>query len=347
MDIVCQTWSFPLKPERHPQWLIVQIDHADTNHKQYPHLHQYLAALLLQNRLARVVVDEAHIALTHAHFRPVMDTLTWLASLGVNLVVMTATLPPQCEANLMNRFGSPFYKVLRAPSVRANIEYSVVDCPPDPDTRQQTVTRRVCEYYRARQATLAPGEVIIVFCLGKQGCEAFAAQLGIPPFHSECPEEQLADTLQGLRRGKFSGVAATSLLSVGFDLRGVRCVIHAELPRNVLDYEQAVGRAGRDGRLAEAVVFVDQSKRMHSVPRQDTFGVQAIIHMVTDDTTCRRVRPSHVLDGIGYNCPSIPDAKFCDVCSRQRDHPDLAGFSSEYPPDLLQPSRLRTGEFFS
>jgi superfamily II DNA helicase RecQ len=342
--ITCANWSTTLSLESHPQWLIVQVEHADPNHHACSRLQTYLASLHLRGRLARIVVDEAHTILTQSHFRHAMTTLQWLAGLGVNVVAMTATVPPACEKSLMESLGCPVYRVLRAPVARPNIKYSVLHAPVDPLTKLETVTHRVSLYHTEAKATLAKGEVIIVFCLSKDTCETVARMLRLPHYHADCTPEHLAETLSGLRSGKYQGVVATSLLSVGFDVPGVRHVIHHECPRNALDYEQETGRAGRDGALAHAVIFTDVEAKVKSTPFPDAFGVQAVRNMVRDDKNCRRLRMSHVLDGVGLNCPCIPGAVYCDVCAARRDDPHQVGFNPEYPSDLLTSSRLRRGE---
>lgn len=75
--------------------LLVQVELATTS--------GFLAALeelKRENRLARIVVDEAHLALTWSEFRPAMERLVWLRTLAVPMVLLSASVRPQWEGDL-------------------------------------------------------------------------------------------------------------------------------------------------------------------------------------------------------------------------------------------------------
>ena len=55
--------------------------------------------------------------------------------------------------------------------------------------------------------------------------------------------------------GKKRVVLATSALSMGVNFSDVRYVVHWGPARNILDHHQQSGRAGRDGRESDVVVF--------------------------------------------------------------------------------------------
>ena len=50
-------------------------------------------------------------------------------------------------------------------------------------------------------------------------------------------------------------MVATTAFGMGVDVPDIRLVLHFNLPLNVIDYYQQIGRAGRDGNPAHAVLL--------------------------------------------------------------------------------------------
>jgi superfamily II DNA helicase RecQ len=79
--------------------------------------------------LDRIVIDECHTILgDQGGFREGMTRLGSLVSAHTQMLLLTATLPPSDEAQLMSRM---FWKtdevaMVRTSTVRPNIEYSIV-----------------------------------------------------------------------------------------------------------------------------------------------------------------------------------------------------------------------------
>ena len=56
-------------------------------------------------------------------------------------------------------------------------------------------------------------------------------------------------------KGEYHVMVCTNAFGVGIDKCNVRFVLHGTLPSSIEDYAQQMGRCGRDGKEAEAVLF--------------------------------------------------------------------------------------------
>ena len=82
-------------------------------------------------------------------------------------------------------------------------------------------------------------------------------------FHRKTLEKHKKRVLHDLSdtNGSCRVVVATTSLEMGIDFNDIRCVIHYGSPREVADYIQGIGRAGRDKSNARAILYFS-SKQM-------------------------------------------------------------------------------------
>lgn len=86
---------------------------------------RYLDVLHLNGLLARVVVDEAHLALTSGDYRPNLQSLLYLRRHSVPLFLFSGTLSPPALPQLASVYGLPCPTVVRSKTDRPNLRYKV------------------------------------------------------------------------------------------------------------------------------------------------------------------------------------------------------------------------------
>ena len=198
------------------------------------------------------VVDEAHCISSWGHdFRP--DYLRLGAAverLGRPLVLaLTATASPPVRDEIVARLR------LRDPVQvvhgfdRPNLRLTVEAFRDETQKREAVVLRAMGEQ--------KPG---IVYTATRKSAEALAAELqdyglAAAAYHAGLRGADRESVQDGFLDGSLEVVVATTAFGMGIDKADVRFVLHAEVADSLDSYYQEIGRAGRDGGPAEAVLF--------------------------------------------------------------------------------------------
>jgi superfamily II DNA helicase RecQ len=86
---------------------------------------KYAQRLIAEQKLNWIVIDECHLTVITAEYRPSIVELTTIQSLRTQFVYLTATLLPSMRAEFNKRNYLHHPKVIRASSNRPNIFYIV------------------------------------------------------------------------------------------------------------------------------------------------------------------------------------------------------------------------------
>jgi ATP-dependent DNA helicase RecQ len=208
---------------------------------------------------ALFVVDEAHCVSAWGHdFRPDYLRLGGvIEQLGhPTVLALTATAAPPVRAEIVERLEMRDAQVVVAGFDRPEIRLEV-DHYADAYSKQQGVLDRVLAQIGDGRG---PG---IVYSATRKGTEEIADELTdrglrVRPYHAGLRKAEREDTQRAWMEDELDVVVATTAFGMGIDKPGTRFVIHAEPADSLDSYYQEIGRAGRDGRPALAVLVYRQ-----------------------------------------------------------------------------------------
>jgi len=201
-----------------------------------------------------LVIDEAHCISEWGHnFRPDYLKLPhYQQALNIpQVLLLTAT--PAVIKDMRQKFAIEPAHVITTGFYRANLHLQV-----------RTLSEADKDHHLIAWLQAHRGQSAIVYVTLQHTAETVAASLanaGISAhaYHAGMGHDLRQSIQQQFMRGDIDCIVATIAFGMGIDKSDIRHVIHYDLPKSIENYSQEIGRAGRDGAIADCLMLANRN----------------------------------------------------------------------------------------
>ncbi|TVY49103.1 ATP-dependent DNA helicase [Lachnellula occidentalis] len=285
-----------------------------------------LTGLHRQNKLARIVIDEAHCVSQWGHdFRQDYKTIGTIRSKfpGVPFIALTATATENVKTDCIHNLGMEGCEEYKQSFNRPNLYYEIRS------KKGKGANAEILESMTSLILNDYKGQTGIIYTLSRKGCEELAEKLRSKRikahhFHASMDPEEKSAVQRDWQAGKWQVVVATIAFGMGIDKPNVRFVIHHTIPKSLEGYYQETGRAGRDGKDSGCYLyygyqdtrilkqFIEDGEGTEEVKERQRDMLKRMIQFCENRHDCRRV---NILSYFGEAFAKEDCKHKCDSCN--------------------------------
>ncbi|KAG0158253.1 hypothetical protein PDIDSM_5766 [Penicillium digitatum] len=255
-----------------------------------------------RNRLARLVIDEAHCVSQWGHdFRPDYKELGEVRARfpGVPVMALTATATENVKVDVMHNLKITDCEVFLQSFNRPNLTYEVRSKGKN-DEVLASMAETISSSYR--------NQCGIIYCLSRKTCEKTAEdlrtkyRLKAQAYHAGMSATAKTEAQRNWQMGRVHIIVATIAFGMGIDKADVRFVMHHSIPKSLEGIYQETGRAGRDGKRSGCYLYFgykDTATLKRMIDAGDGNGQQKgrqkqmlrnVVQFCENRSDCRRVQ---------------------------------------------------------
>lgn len=302
-------------------------------------------------KISFYAVDEAHCISEWGHdFRPEYRRIRPIINeIGkAPVIALTATATPKVRMDIQKNLGMQDAQEFKSSFNRPNLYYEV-------RSKTNNIDRDIIKFIKAN-----PGKSGIIYCLSRKKVEELAEVLqanGINAraYHAGMDSATRTANQDGFLKEDIDVIVATIAFGMGIDKPDVRFVVHYNMPKNLENYYQEAGRAGRDGENSDCVLlyspgdvhtqkfFIENNdenaelteEQREKIKKNDYYKLNEMVGYCTS-TTCLR---NYILNYFGEYHTN--ECKNCSACLKEYKLTDVTVDSQKILSCII-----RTGQRF-